>query len=88
MFNPVELPQNPLQRTGDQLFDFARRMPRIGHLDIGHRDDDLGILLAGRQPQRRRSQQHRGDDQHRGKRSVQKESDDAHNHGETSFGFR
>jgi len=77
----VELPEQPLQRACNKLFDLLGRVAGIGDLDIGHRHDDLGVFFARSGQQSHDSGDNSGGDENSGQRPSQKEPDNTHDHG-------
>ena len=75
-----------LQRRGDELFDIGCRVTREVDIDVGHRDDDLRVLLAGRDEQRS-SPQHQGE-QNQDQRQVRAQEDAHDRVGEAVLGTR
>ena len=63
VFHAVDLVQHPLEARGDHLFHFLRAAAGIHHQDVGQRHDDLRLLLARGQDQRRRAGDQADDDQ-------------------------
>ena len=55
VLDAVDLVEDLLQRRGDQLLDFRRRVAGEVDVHVGQRHDDLRVFLARRQPQRRQA---------------------------------
>ena len=76
IFDTVDLREHPLQGRRYELLDLVGVVTRSVDEDIGKRDDDLRILLAGCQPKSRKTDQGGGDDQDDRKVAVDKRADD------------
>ncbi len=77
VFHAVDLIEDLFQGRGHQLFDFRRRVAGKVDKDIRQRNDDLGILLARREPQSRQSHDGRQEDQNEREVRFQENLDDS-----------
>ena len=77
VLDAVDLVEDLLQRRGDQLLDFGRRV--AGEVDehVGQRHDDLRVFLARRQPQRGQADDRGQQDQDQREIRLQEDLDDA-----------
>ncbi len=74
------LPQQFLQGPGDALFDFCRRRRRHLDEDVNHRHDNLRLLLARQEPDRRGPQQDGGQNDQRRQLRIDEQLDDGRRH--------